>query len=371
MSKKHALLLCNDYEAPFLNVARQYASYFCGTEYSPVVVFLKGAPDNQVAKSIDSEHVIFINAHKAQLNGFKSSLVKEIKNLHANYHFEFVVAHRYRAMFIATHLKNVPVLGVFHITGNFRRLSRKLYVSTCRNLTILGVSKAIRNDIRKSLPFIKKHKIVHLYNSLDFHEIKANMIDRKSAKSALGIADNKFCFVNVGRLHEDKDQATLIKAFGVASKKMTNALLYIAGSGRLESELKELVELLELQDRVVFLGNIPDFYQYLRAFDCFVLSSVREGLSVALLEAYAAELPPILSLCSGNTEAIESVCEGFNIGDKNELALKLDEYYSMSPEDIQHLKLKIDQKVNANFTLDAVKSEFWKIVSTSKENPNL
>lgn len=364
MEKKNVLILCNDYNAPFLSVAKEYASYFNDTDHDAIVVFLKGEKDLEIEKEISAKKVIFLEATNKELGGFKRKLTKQISKLHHQYRFQFIVAHRYRAIFIATQLRNIPVFGVCHIDGNFKRLSRKLYIRLFgKNLTLIGVSKAIRDDVRKSLPFINKEKIVHLYNSLDFEKLRDSLLDRASAKKALGISETEYCFVNVGRLHEDKDQATLINAFALALPQMPQARLYIAGAGRLESALKHQVEKLNLQEKITFLGKVAEVFRYLRAFDCFVLSSIREGLPVALLEAYAAELPPIASLCSGNTEAIENVTEGFEVGHPEQLANLMIKRYEMSPVETNRLIGRLNHKLELNFTNAAVKAEFWKIVN--------
>lgn len=364
MNNKNALILCNDYNAPFLSVAKEYASYFNNTDHDAIVVFLKGKKDPAVEKEISAKEVIFLEATNKELGGFKRKLTKQIRELHHQYQFQFIVAHRYRAIFIATQLKDIQVFGVCHIDGNFKRLSRKLYIRFFgKNLTLIGVSKAIRDDVRKSLPFIKKEKIVHLYNSLDFETLRTSLLDRSEAKKALAIAETDYCFVNVGRLHEDKDQASLINAFALALPQIPHAKLYIAGGGHLESVLKHQVEKLNLQDKIIFLGKVPEVFRYLRAFDCFVLSSIREGLPVALLEAYAAELPPIASLCSGNTEAIEGVTEGFEVGHPDQLANLMIKRYEMSSIEINQLKRRLNEKLEMNFTNAQVKAEFWNIVA--------
>ncbi|EMR13674.1 glycosyltransferase [Methylophaga lonarensis MPL] len=360
---RYALILCNDYKPPFFSVACQYASYFDGSEIQPIVVFIKGEKSESIASTLKAE-VIFLEASNRETSGLKLKLSKEIKKLHEKYQFEFVVAHRYRAIYMATKLKNIPVYGVCHIDGNFRRLSRRLYIRFCKNLTLIGVSKAIRDDIRKSLPFMPRERIVHLYNSLDFQGIRNGMLSRSEARKRLCLTEN-YSFINVGRLHSDKDQKTLIEAFCLASKKMPLAQLFIAGKGELEQELKALVDSKNMQHKIKFLGAVPDVYKYLKGFDCFVLSSIREGLPIALLEAYAAELPVIASYCNGNLEAIDQVAKGFPIGDAERLKELLIIQYNADLISLKSLKNKINDKVENNFTHNVVRDNFWKIVNGS------
>jgi glycosyltransferase involved in cell wall biosynthesis len=101
-----------------------------------------------------------------------------------------------------------------------------------------------------------------------------------------------------------KDQAGLIRAFAVASAQRPSVLL-IVGDGPLRVELEALGRGLGLDDRVRLLGDRQDVAQILRALDCFVLPSVGEGISNAILEAMATALPVVATRVGGNVELVE------------------------------------------------------------------
>ena len=100
-------------------------------------------------------------------------------------------------------------------------------------------------------------------------------------------------FVNVGRLERPKAHADLINAFRVARDQHPTAELAIAGDGRLRDALRDLVADLGLCDVVHFLGRRPDARELIAAADVFVMSSVWEGLPMALLEAMQAGTPVV------------------------------------------------------------------------------
>lgn len=360
--RQNVLLLCHGYAAPFLSVAIEYASFFKDTPYNVIVVFLKGSESQEVVEKLNVEKVIFLDASKTQLKGMKRELIKSVKALHEEFSFEFAIAHRYKAIYIASHLKDLFVVGVAHIDGVFSPLMRKIYVTMHqRRLAILGVSKAIRDDIRNALPLLPSGKVGYLYNSLDFEKMQQEQYPSSQARELLSLSKKDFLFLNVGRLHEDKDQTTLIKAFAKALPSMPNAKLVIAGKGRLESSLKQLSSELELTEKVIFLGNIPEAYRYMKGFDCFVLSSIREGLPVALLEAFSAGLISIASRCNGNTEAIENVGFEFNIGDYNKLSSNMIKVYNLSAADRGSIKEKLKNKIDRFFTQESVRKSFWQL----------
>ena len=93
-----------------------------------------------------------------------------------------------------------------------------------------------------------------------------------------------------------------IRAF--AKTDMTNSYYLICGEGELKQEHLKLAEELGVSDRVRFLGFRTDVSEILRACDCFVFPSFREGLSVSLMEAMAAGLPCIASRIRGNVDLL-------------------------------------------------------------------
>jgi glycosyltransferase involved in cell wall biosynthesis len=358
---QNVLLLCHNYTAPFLSVAKQYIRLFDDTPYNVVTVFLKGKESQEVIDECGVDDIVFCNYSSQDIGGLKRKPIKKIKDLHAQYNFHFCIAHRFKSIFISTHIADLFVVGVCHIDSVFKRWMRKYYVYKCNNLRLLGVSKAIRDDVRQALPEMNESNIQHLYNCLDFGKMRESLFSKAEARAKLGLSDDDFLFANVGRLHEDKDQETLIQGFYEASKKMPKAKLVIAGAGRLEATLKQQARSLALADRVIFLGMVPEVFKYLKAFDSFVLSSIREGLPVAILEAFAAELVCCASLCNGNAEAIESVGFSFPIGDSEELSRQLLEIYSLDDVGRQKIIDSMNTKIESNFTQKAVNRSFWEL----------
>ncbi|WBA79636.1 glycosyltransferase [Endozoicomonas sp. GU-1] len=356
----YVLQLCHDYKAPFLSVATQYASLFQNTPYKVVTVFIKGKEDSSVVSACNSHEVIFLDYESKEIRGLKKGPISDIKKLNEKYKFRFAIAHRYKALYIATHLKGLFCIGIHHIRDDYRRLTRRIYVYRHRKqIALLGVSKAVRDNIRHYLPFMDKKSISYLYNSLDFGRVREEQLKQNEARSELGIGEKGFIFGTVGRLHADKDQATMIRGFNMIKDVLPEASLVIIGAGPLEDALKKQVHDLGLENRVKFLGRIPNAYRYLKALDCFLLSSVREGLPIALLEAYAAELPSIVSRCDGNEEANEGVGEIFDIGDEQGLSNAMKRYFALNQKHREQIIFKINEKITANFTSASVKTAFW------------
>jgi len=95
-------------------------------------------------------------------------------------------------------------------------------------------------------------------------------------------------FVSVGRLSEEKDYPTLIKAFAKTLKTRSSRLI-IAGDGPEKNKIEELISELGLRKHVALLGHVKNPYPLCRSADVFVLSSKREGLPTVLIEALALD----------------------------------------------------------------------------------
>jgi glycosyltransferase involved in cell wall biosynthesis len=106
----------------------------------------------------------------------------------------------------------------------------------------------------------------------------------------------------VARLTEVKDQATLIRAFQIVHKTNPRAELHILGDGPLRASLESLSNRLALDRSITFHGASPNVAEFLSRLDVFVLSSISEGLPIAVLEAMAAGLPIVSTRVGGICE---------------------------------------------------------------------
>lgn len=126
----------------------------------------------------------------------------------------------------------------------------------------------------------------------------------------------------ISRLHYQKDIETLIQS---ANEIKDNTTIVIIGSGPEEKKLKQLTQKLNLQNKIIFLGNIENASSLIHYFDAFVLSTKWEGLPLVILEAMLSKIPVIGSSVHGVKELIEENKTGFLFkqGDYKELAKKI------------------------------------------------
>jgi len=316
------LQICHGYDGPFLDCARQYAVLFKGTPYKVCTVYLSGAPSAEVERGSASDEVIFLDYSGAQLRGLKLGAIAALKRVAASRNFDLCIAHRFKPIYVALLATCLPVVGVHHAFGVYSRRARRLFINRFRRrLLLLGVSNAVRDEMRRHLPNWPTERVETLYNRIDLDAVQAEQVSRREAREHLQLPENAWIVGNVGRLHPDKDQVTLLRGFAQALPQLPNAsLLVIMGNGRLEGALKALAHELGIAGSVRFLGQVPHGRRYFKAFDVFALASDHEPFGMVLLEAMAAGVPLICTACGGGREVVEGVGQLFELGDAQGLA---------------------------------------------------
>jgi glycosyltransferase involved in cell wall biosynthesis len=128
---------------------------------------------------------------------------------------------------------------------------------------------------------------------------------RAEARHRLGADDGQFAIGCVGRLVELKNHATAIRCLAKFAPGGQQPRLFLIGAGPLQGHLESLVMQLGLGSRVQFLGERGDIRDLLPGLDVFLMPSLTEGHSIALLEAAAAALPIVATHVGGNPEIID------------------------------------------------------------------
>ncbi len=359
--KLHVLQICHSYYPPFLDCARQYAALFKQTNYQVTTVYLQGEYSQTVVDGSASDEVIFLGYKSRDIGGLKLGAILKIRAITKKKLFHFCIAHRVKSTYVALLATQLPVVSVHHNYNDYSRWTRRLLVDWYQTrIIMLGVSNAVRDDLRRDLSNWPSERIQTLYNRIDITNVQAQLLPRKSARQALNLPLDANIFGNVGRLHHDKDQLTLIKAFAKALPKLRgHNLLVIIGAGPMEQELKYLAKTLAVENSVLFLGNVANAKQYFNAFDVFVLTSDNEPFGMVLLEAMAAELPIICSDCGGGAEVVQGAGELFKFGDVEQLASKMINIAST------HKNIAALAKLKMQFSDAIGKEQFMKIINTS------
>lgn len=353
------LHIIHGYNEPFLSLSNQYARSLQQSGSKVITVYLTGVESADIRQRTVADDVIFLDADKRDMRGLKLGLALKIARLVRQFQIKRIIAQRYKSVYLAllgssiAALGNssVPVIGVSHAFGMLSNKSRRRFLRRFKQrLTLVGVSDAVTEDMRRS---DKQLSIKALANCIDCKSLEQHLADRSSARQKFYMGDNDFVFANVGRLHADKDQTTLIHAFARIAESHRNAKLLLIGRGRLADEYHALIESYQLQRQVFLMGGIEQAWRYFRAFDCYVSSSDREPFGIVLTEAMQARLPIISTDCGGAPEVLGEHALYFRCGDTEQLTEKLLTVMSMSAQQRQQRGEQLYQRLQQQFSFEA------------------
>ncbi|HUO27782.1 MAG TPA: glycosyltransferase [Bryobacteraceae bacterium] len=142
--------------------------------------------------------------------------------------------------------------------------------------------------------------LIHLcYNGIDTGVFHARRGERPAALRGASLVIGA-----VSALRPEKDLATLLEAFARVRNCVPGVQLAIVGSGPCLADLEERAGTLEIMPQCVFEPATPHVAEWLRAIDIFVLPSLSEALSNALMEAMSCGCCGVASRVGGNPELI-------------------------------------------------------------------
>lgn len=160
-------------------------------------------------------------------------------------------------------------------------------------------------------------------NTTFFSNSHFSFAQKEELKNRLGIEQDDFVFVFVGRLVTDKGINEMVAAF--RKLKINHPKVKLILVGPLESELDPLLpktlEAIENVKEIISVGYQQDVRLYLSISNCLLFPSYREGFPNVLMQAGAMELPSIVSNINGCNEIIVEGENGTIIPVKNVAAL--------------------------------------------------
>ncbi len=129
-------------------------------------------------------------------------------------------------------------------------------------------------------------------------------VGRAALRGALGVSPETPLALFVGRLVSNKNQAALIDMMGALRARRPGARLVLVGDGPDAQALAQRAAAQGFNEAVIFAGRRADIGDCLAAADVFVTASVTEGVSLAILEAFAAHTPVVAVEAPGNTQLV-------------------------------------------------------------------
>ena len=294
--------------------------------------------------------------------------------------------------------KNPRIKTIYRIGGwafndprNF--ISKKLII-LAEKITALLKDKIIVNsefDLQTALKhkIAPKEKIVKIYNGINPEELnflskqkarKYLKLKIKNEKLKLQIKNQNFKIIGtIANFYKTKGLKHLIEAANilVSKSKMQNFpatiplkaeqrresfKFIIIGEGKQRKKLECLIKKYNLQNIVFLLGRIPNAQKYLKAFDVFVLPSLKEGFPWVILEAITGEVPIIATNVGAIPEIIENNKQGFltESGNSQNLAKKIQDIVQ-NPE-LQNKFVQLSKDKLKSFSKEKMLEETKKVI---------
>lgn len=191
---------------------------------------------------------------------------------------------------------------------------------------VVAVSRAA-GERHAAAGAVSCRKLRVIPNGVDTEVFRPDAARRAALRRELALG-GELVWLAAGRLMWKKDYPTLLEAFARAR----GGVLLIAGDGPREAGLRTLARELAVDAR--FLGRRDDLPALMNAADAFVLSSVVEGLPVALIEASASGLPAVTTDAGGAAEVVEDGRTGWVVpcGDVKALAAAMSRLAALPAE---------------------------------------
>ncbi len=250
--------------------------------------------------------------------------ILRIRHLLREERVDLIHAHEFDAnvhgAFVAK-LSGIPLVATIHGKNYFwEKLRRRLaYRLVSRCATMVAVSENLKQFIVENVG-ISAGRVQVLYNGVEGSpHCEGGSVDE--CRKELGLPKDDQVVGVVGNLYPVKGHQYLIAGIPAVLEQCPNTSFVFAGRGQLEAELTEQVYRLGLEKRVHFIGLRQDIPRILAMLDVFVLPSLSEGLSMAILEAMVAGKPVVATRVGGNPELVVDGETGFLVPPRDSQAL--------------------------------------------------
>jgi glycosyltransferase involved in cell wall biosynthesis len=175
----------------------------------------------------------------------------------------------------------------------------------------------------------------------------------------------------MGRVEPNKGFDFLIRSFArfLEVTQAPDAGIVIMGQGPQLEEYRELAATLGIADRILFTGFIANPFPYLKKSDVFTLTSIVEGLSIALLEAMFLTVTPVSTYAGGVEEIITDGKNGFllHYGNEEKLAALITSLYK-NPQLKRKTGEAAQRTVAQMFSLEQLQHEITAFCQTAGDN---
>jgi len=255
-----------------------------------------------------NDNVLIIKAKKNNLLYITIDLLRITKK----YNIDFVFAHMYwaqKSIFLST-LFNRNLKTYFFDHG-LNLWKGKIHIMLTHIIAFKAEAIIVVSEAKRKIKIEKEN---FKYSKVQLiHNCFKQSVEIDESKIILPDIQDKFTIGFVGRFSSVKQLDILIDVAKILLKSTNNFRFILVGDGPEMSEIKNQIKDNNLEMYFITTGFVLDPLSYMRTFNVFILPSIREDLSVALMEAGSVGLPSIAFDVGGNKEIIIDGETGFII----------------------------------------------------------
>jgi glycosyltransferase involved in cell wall biosynthesis len=223
---------------------------------------------------------------------------------------------------LVARLLSMPLVSAVHLGVDLEGKIRNFfdYCTLRSHDRLIAVSEEVAKTIQQTFVHIPSHTIAVIRNGINPAHIVERVQRHERRPVDIGLSDEHIIIGSVGRFIKRKNYPLLLEAFADVYKRLPQVRLVLVGFGPEEVTLRNRAASLGISHAVIFVIGQPA-YGYYALFDCFALTSHREGISIALLEAMSCKLPCIITTPTEHHEVISNGEQGFVIRSQDKVTL--------------------------------------------------
>lgn len=367
LKKKNILYIVHNYNSFQKDSIEEAAKYFKNVyvlvRYKPISRFVRKIPIKWL-KKYDDSYVIDLRNLPSNVKIFKTPVwylpfgifykwlgklhYKSVETVIQKYNIKFDLVHSHfiwSSGYVGMKIKekyHVPFVVTGHGFDVYSLpFKDKQWTRICKEILmkadkIITVSSFNQGYILKLIE--DKSRISVIYNG--FSPEIFYPIEKIEARGKINLTKTGKICVSVGNLVKIKGYDYLIKAFSRLEKDYENVSLYIVGSGSCHTRLNKMVQNLNLEGKVHLVGARPhnEIVNWINSADLLVISSLREGASVVLLEALSCGVPVI----------------GTNVGIVSDVLTSSSYGYICKTKNVDDLKEKIEKGLSRKWKREKI-----------------
>ncbi|MFC1515070.1 glycosyltransferase [Candidatus Omnitrophota bacterium] len=174
---------------------------------------------------------------------------------------------------------------------------------------IVAISRAVRDCYLKQ--GCRFQNIIVINDGIDINYVNKSAMNKNNGfRKKFNVTSGEYIIGTVSRLSKEKGIGFLVDALPLIAKSVRDFKCFIVGDGPLLEDLKKKVNSLGFTEKVIFTGKLDNPFYVLSNFDVFVLPSIKEGLSLSIMEAMTLGVPVVATKVGGIKEIIDDGVDG-------------------------------------------------------------